>query len=217
MDYLLTPDVLVGALVSFDTMEEVTATSTVSGSGYMVGPYMTARLTPNLYFDGRFAAGKSDNLISPFNTYTDSFSTSRWLAMASLTGDFQYDNWTIQPHASLSHFRETQQSYVDSVGATIPSQTVRLGQIKIGPTFTGRFEGSEGWIYAPYLTVDAIYNVDDTTGVTLTDTNGSEVEGWRGRLKAGASMTTEGGVRFSFGANYDGIGQSESENLGPDV
>ncbi len=214
VDYLLTPDVLVGALVSFDTMEEVTATSTVSGSGYMVGPYMTARLTPNLYFDGRFAAGKSDNLISPFNTYTDSFSTSRWLAMASLTGDFQYDNWTIQPHASLSHFRETQQSYVDSVGATIPSQTVRLGQIKIGPTFTGRFEGSEGWIYAPYLTVDAIYNVDDTTGVTLTDTNGSEVEGWRGRLKAGASMTTEGGVRFSFGANYDGIGQSESETWG---
>ena len=42
MDYLVKPDVLVGALVSLDTMEEVTDTSTVSGFGYMIGPYVTA-------------------------------------------------------------------------------------------------------------------------------------------------------------------------------
>ena len=214
MDYLLTPDVLVGALVSFDTMEELTSNSTVSGSGYMIGPYMTARLAPNLYFDGRFATGESDNRISPFNTYADNFSTRRRLAMASLTGEFQRDNWTFRPHASLSNFEETQQGYVDSVGATIPSQTVRLGQFKIGPTFTGRFEGSQGQVYSPYLTVDGIYNMSETTGVTLSNTDRSEVEGWRARLKAGVGMTTEHGTQLSFGANYDGIGRSESETWG---
>ncbi len=157
MDYLVKPDVLVGALVSLDTMEEVTDTSTVSGFGYMIGPYVTAQLASNLYFDGHVAVGQSDNRVSPFNTYTDSFRTGRWLARASLTGEARHGNWTIRPHARLGYFEETQQRYTDSVGATIPSQTVRLGQLKIGPTFTGRFECPEGWTWALYLEVEGIY------------------------------------------------------------
>ena len=214
MDYLVKPDVLVGALVSLDTMEEVTDTSKVSGFGYMFGPYMTARLTSNLYFDGHVAIGRSDNRVSPFNTYTDTFQTRRWLARASLTGEARHGNWTIQPHVRLAYFEERQQRYVDSVGATIPRQTVRLGQLKIGPTFTGRFEGPEGWSYAPYLGVEGIYNIGDTTGVTLTDTSGPEVEGWRARLKAGVGLTAEQGTRLSLGASHDGLGRSDFENWG---
>jgi len=214
VDYLLTPDVLVGALVSFDTMEETTDTGTVSGDGWMAGPYMTARLAPSLYFDGRLAAGESDNRISPFGVYTDEFPTGRWLSMASLTGEFQRGDWTIRPHASLSYLEERQKSYVDGVGATIPGRTVRLGQFKIGPAFTGRFEGAEGRIYSPYLKVDAIYNVGDTTGVTPAEANDAEVEGWRARVKAGVSMTTEHGTRLSLGATHDGIGRSDFETWG---
>ncbi len=214
VDYLLTPDVLVGALVSFDTMEETTDTGTVSGDGWMAGPYMTARLAPSLYFDGRLAAGESDNRISPFGVYTDEFPTGRWLSMASLTGEFQRGDWTIRPHASLSYLEERQKSYVDGVGATIPGRTVRLGQFKIGPAFTGRFEGAEGRFYSPYLKVDAIYNVGDTTGVTPAEANDAEVEGWRARVKAGVSMTTEHGTRLSLGATHDGIGRSDFETWG---
>ena len=214
VDYLLTPDVLVGALVSFDTMEETTDTGTVSGDGWMAGPYMTARLAPALYFDGRLAAGESDNRISPFGVYTDEFPTGRWLSMASLTGEFQRGDWTIRPHASLSYLEERQKSYVDGVGATIPGRTVRLGQFKIGPAFTGRFEGAEGRIYSPYLKVDAIYNVGDTTGATPAEANDAEVEGWRARVKAGVSMTTEHGTRLSLGATHDGLGRSDFETWG---
>ena len=214
VDYLLTPDVLVGALVSFDTMEETTDTGTVSGDGWMAGPYMTARLAPSLYFDGRLAAGESDNRISPFGVYTDEFPAGRWLSMASLTGEFQRGDWTIRPHASLSYLEERQKSYVDGVGATIPGRTVRLGQFKIGPAFTGRFEGAEGRIYSPYLKVDAIYNVGDTTGATPAEANDAEVEGWRARVKAGVSMTTEHGTRLSLGATHDGLGRSDFETWG---
>ena len=214
VDYLLTPDVLVGALVSFDTMEETTDTGAVSGDGWMAGPYMTARLAPSLYFDGRLAAGESDNRISPFGVYTDEFPTGRWLSMASLTGEFQRGDWTIRPHASLSYLEERQKSYVDGVGATIPGRTVRLGQFKIGPAFTGRFEGAEGRIYSPYLKVDAIYNVGDTTGATPAEANDAEVEGWRVRVKAGVSMTTEHGTRLSLGATHAGFGRSDFETWG---
>ena len=218
-DYLLTPDILVGAVLSLDRMRELTDTSEADGSGWMLGPYVTARLAPKLYFDGRLAAGTADNSVSPFNTYADDFLTGRWLAMSSLTGEFQldnFDNWTIQPHLSLSYFEETQKSYIDSVSGSIPSpsQTVRLGQMKIGPTITGRFEGSAGQIYSPYLTIDAIYNDGDTTDVTLTNTDRPEIEGWRTRLKTGISVATESGTRFSLGVTRDGIGRSDSSAWG---
>ena len=213
-DYLLTPDILVGAVLSLDRMRELTDTSEADGSGWMLGPYVTARLAPKLYFDGRLAAGTADNSVSPFNTYADDFLTGRWLAMSSLTGEFQLDNWTIQPHLSLSYFEETQKSYIDSVSGSIPSQTVRLGQMKIGPTITGRFEGSAGQIYSPYLTIDAIYNDGDTTGVTLTNTDRPDIEGWRARLKTGISVATESGTRFSLGVTRDGIGRSDSRAWG---
>lgn len=215
-DYLLTPNVLIGALVQFDDMKDASATlnATASGSGWMVGPYITARLSPNLYFDARIAAGESTNKVSPFNTYTDTFDTQRWLAVASLSGEFQKGPWSIRPNASLSYFEETQSSYVDSVGATIPSQTVQLGQMQIGPSFNGRFEGDDGWLYAPYFSIDAIYNIGDTTGVTVTNASTPATEGWRARLKAGIKMTTDEGVSIGMGATYDGIGRDDFESFG---
>ncbi|MEL7116760.1 MAG: autotransporter outer membrane beta-barrel domain-containing protein, partial [Pseudomonadota bacterium] len=215
-DYLVNENVLVGVMLSIDSMRDSSTTfnSTVSGTGWMVGPYITARLAPNLYFDGRIAGGTSNNSVSPFNTYTDQFDTTRFLAMASLSGDIERGNWTITPNASLSYFSETQDSYVDSTGATIPSQTVELGQLKIGPTFTGRFIGDDGQLYAPYFSVDAIYNLGETSGVTITDTNTPSTSGWRARLRAGVNVTEETGVRFGFGATYDGIGRSDFEAWG---
>ncbi|MFZ5962233.1 autotransporter outer membrane beta-barrel domain-containing protein [Thalassococcus sp. BH17M4-6] len=208
-DYLLTENVLVGALVQLDDMEDAGSGTTVEGRGWMAGPYVTARIAPNLYFDGRIAAGRSSNEISPFNTYTDDLDTTRWMAMASLTGEFEKGNWTIRPSASFSYFEETQDSYVDSLGVSIPSQTVSLGQIKLGPTFTGEFESASGIPYSPYFSLDAIYNMGDTDGVTLTEPDTAATEGWRGRIKAGVDWTSEGGSRFSFGGTYDGIGRKD--------
>ena len=180
----------------------------------MVGPYITARLAPNLYFDARFAAGRAENEVSPFNTYTDSFGSERFMAMASLTGEFQRGEINIRPAASLSYFEETQDSYIDSVGTAIPSQKVRLGQLKIGPTFSTQFETDDGMLWAPFLSVDAIYNLGETTGVNLTTASSPDTEGWRGRLKAGLTLTTENGASLSFGASYDGIGRKDFESYG---
>ncbi|MDJ0822273.1 MAG: autotransporter outer membrane beta-barrel domain-containing protein [Paracoccaceae bacterium] len=215
-DYLLTPDLLVGVLLQIDDMEDFSTAlnTTARGRGWMIGPYVTARLAPNLYFDGRIAAGRSRNEVSPFNTYVDKFTTSRWLAMASLTGDFQRGAWTIRPAASLSYYEEKQDSYVDSLGVPIPSQTVKLGQLKLGPTFNGQFETENGLQYAPYFGIDAIYNLGETTGVTVTNPSTPATEGWRGRLQAGVDFTTPGGAQISFGGSYDGIGRSDYEAWG---
>ena len=215
-DYLISDDLLIGAMVQIDDMEDSSSAlnSSVEGTGWMVGPYMTARLAPNLYFDGRVAVGTSVNDIRPFNTYKDEFTTDRWMATAGLTGDFQRGNWSIQPGASLSYFEETQNSYVDSIGVFIPSQTVSLGQVKIGPTFTGQFQTKDGMNYSPYMSLDAIYNFGDTSGVTVTNVDNASTEGWRGRVQAGVDFNMQNGTSISLGGSYDGIGRDQLDIWG---
>ena len=121
LDYVVSRDLLVGALVQFDQMEDSSEIngSSVEGRGWMVGPYVTARLRDNLIFDGRFALGKSTNDISPFGTYTDTFETSllhlsitmirpivssQWVAVKVLVQDA---NWITHalPRLRLQPFR----------------------------------------------------------------------------------------------------------------
>ncbi|MCP5074556.1 MAG: autotransporter outer membrane beta-barrel domain-containing protein [Rhodobacteraceae bacterium] len=218
-DYLVNPDLLVGALIQFDDMTDRSSTlsTTVTGHGWMVGPYVTTRLGPNLYFDGRFAIGKSNNRIRPTNTYTDSFKTSRWLVDASLTGEFERGAWMFRPNARFSYVQEEQKAYTDSLAGFIPSQTVSLGQFRFGPNISGHFVGGNGTIFEPHFTIDAIYNFGDTSGVTITNPSSSVVDGWRARLEAGVNIINRNGVRLSFSGSYDGIGQSDYSAYGAKV
>ncbi len=216
-DFLLNENVLLGAVLQIDRMEEASTTvaSEVDGIGWMVGPYMTARLRPNLYFDARIAAGKSTNSISPFGPtiYTDEFKTDRWLAMVNLTGEFTQGPWKIRPNASFAYYGEKQGAYTDSLGVAIPSQTIEMGQFKLGPTFEGFFEGGGGLQYRPIFTLEAVYNMGHTLGVTPTNPTPLS-EGLRGRAEVGIAVTTEGGARLNFGASYDGLFRNDYETIG---
>ncbi len=208
-DYLVNPDLLVGALVQFDQLKDSSTVDdyTIEGTGWMVGPYVTARLSDRMYLDARVAWGKSSNDISPFNTYTDSFDTTRWLANATLSGDFDAGQWKVRPNVSLSYMSENAETYVDGLGATVPSQTLARGMLRMGPNFSTRIQGDHGVFYEPFFTFDAIYSYDETTGVTLTDPSSPD-DGWRARVEGGMTVFFADGGKLSFTGNYDGIGQS---------
>ena len=216
-DYLMSPDLLVGGMLQYDRLTDSNDSdnSRTEGTGWMVGPYVTARLQENLYLDARVAGGKSDNDVTPVGTYTDSFSSTRWLADISLTGEFTQGRWTIRPNAGLSWLADKQNAYTNTLGVTIPSQTVSQGQLKFGPTISTQFLGSDGWRYEPTLTFDAIYSHANTSGGGgfLGADSGLE-DGWRARIAPGISMTGPDGTRLSLSGTYDGIGQSGYEAWG---
>ena len=216
-DYLMSPDLLVGGMLQYDRLTDSNDSdnSRTEGTGWMVGPYVTARLQENLYLDARVAGGKSDNDVTPVGTYTDSFSSTRWLADISLTGEFTQGRWTIRPNAGLSWLADKQNAYTNTLGVTIPSQTVSQGQLKFGPTISTQFLGSNGWRYEPALTFDAIYSHANTSGGGgfLGADSGLE-DGWRARIAPGISMTGPDGTRLSLSGTYDGIGQSGYEAWG---
>jgi uncharacterized membrane protein len=216
-DYLLTPAVLVGALVQMDWLKEASGTngSEVEGTGFMAGPYLSARITPHLLFDARAAWGLSDNTIDPFGLYEDDFSTNRWLANARLTGTWNFGNFRISPSLGVTYVEEEQQSYMDSVGVFIPGQTVSLGRVAFGPEFAYRMLGPDGLVFEPQLSVTGLWDFDSPEQSTTSGfVAGDDL---RARLQAGLQATAPGGASMRVTGTVDGIGAEDFDSLGGQV
>jgi hypothetical protein len=215
VDYILTPNLLVGALVQIDSMEQTSSelSTKVDGVGWMAGPYMTARLSDNVFFQGRAAWGRSRNDISPFQTYTDAFDTQRWLATGTLKGRWQHGAWLISPSASVGYVEERQESYTDSLDVFIPGQTVSIGQAKFGPEISYRGAFVNGMAIEPFASLEGIWTfsedgIDDLVVDTLAGNN--EL---RGKVGAGVKALTAGGTALSISGSYDGLGDDDFQAI----
>ncbi|MEP2152863.1 MAG: autotransporter outer membrane beta-barrel domain-containing protein, partial [Roseobacter sp.] len=214
-DYLINPDLLAGISLQFDTLTDSSASSgtSIDGRGWLAGPYVTARLAPNLIFDGRMSWGRSSNdLVTSLSS--GSFDTNRFLIDLNLSGNFDWKDWVISPNFSLSYIEDDQDTFVDSLNVTVPGQKVSLGQIKFGPTFSTTMEGRNHMIIQPSFTVNGIYNFANTSGALITNNTADETDGFRARLEGKVKLTNRHGTEYTFGANYDGIGQSDFESWG---
>jgi hypothetical protein len=182
----------------------------------MVGPYVSVRLTPNLYFDARAAWGSSDNQVNPFGRYEDNFATDRWLAQAKLTGNWWSGQFRITPSASVTFVEEQQRSYVDSLGVVIPGQTVSLGRFAAGPEFAYRIFGSNGATYEPHVQIRGSWDFikPDATNV------GGYIVGsdtLRAQVQAGLLARWANGYSLRVVGQYDGIGSSSLRSYGGQI
>lgn len=102
-DYRINPDLLVGLMGQLDwtSQRDAIAGTAADGMGWMVGPYVVARLQEHLLFDASLLGGQSANQIDPLGLYVDSFATSRWLAKAQLTGEFKLGGFSYSPMLAL--------------------------------------------------------------------------------------------------------------------
>jgi hypothetical protein len=215
-DYLVTSSVLIGALIQFDWMSESSRTAAItsaSGTGWMAGPYLSVRLTPDLFFDSRAAWGTSSNRVNPFGTYEDGFATQRWLANARLTGNWTVDNFRITPSVGFTYIEERQHSYVDTLGLLIPSQTVALGRLSFGPEFAYRHLGADGTLYEPMISItgqwDAVKpDVAFVAGMPVPTDN------LFARVQGGIMARWPSGFALRATASYDGIGSSSFNSVG---
>lgn len=207
-DYLVRPGLLVGLMGQFDWMSDSASgalTTARDGRGWMAGPYVSARLTRNLYFDARALAGRSANSIDPLGSYTDQFETSRRLASAKLTGDWSYGKWRLRPSAELIHFTETQKAYVNAIGIDIASQTYNLTRVLVGPEIGYSMRFADGTMIEPSVALKAVIDLSKTDETTSAGTP-IEPDGLRGRLEAGVGIRLPDGISLRASGAYDGIG-----------
>lgn len=215
-DYLFGDAFIAGFLVQFDWAEETSATlnSRIEGSGTMAGPYVSARLAPNLFFDARVAWGTSDNRVDPFGLYTNSFSTERWLAHAKLTGNWHSgDDVRVTPSLSVDYVREQRDGYVDSLGVTIPAQTVELGRLTFGPEIARRFVAADGATYEPFVALTGSWDFARSQDLSLTGQPAS-ADAFHGKVQAGLLARMPNGVSLRVAGSYDGIGSSDFDAYG---
>jgi outer membrane autotransporter protein len=214
-DYKLQPNVLVGALVQYNNNSHAFDTLAGGGSdsGWMVGPYTTVRLSRNLFFQARAAWGKTDVKVDLDDALRDSFDAERWLVRGTLLGQWRHGAWQFRPRASIGYVEERQESYVSSIGDTIPSQTIALGQAKLGPEVAYRHRLANGAVVEPRLLVEGIWNfLRDGGSLSIDDLAvGDE---FRARAEAGISLRTPGGAIVGAAVSYDGIASSEYQAVG---
>ncbi len=211
-DWLLNERLLVGVLAQFDWgSEEVSNKSDVDGNGWMIGPYVSAEIADNVFFDLRAAWGRSENDVTVKLSgipYSGEFDTERWLAHARLSGSYAYGNWRITPEASLAYMHEERENFT-VIGAggvlptSIPSKDFSLGKGEIGPEFAYRYETVDG-LFEPHFALryrwDFAVEGDSTlSGIDVYD------EGPRGAVEGGIMYRGNSGRTARIAASYDGI------------
>lgn len=215
-DYRLNSRLLVGLLgqVDFTDMKDAQETASVEGVGWMVGPYLVARVHDNLVLDARVAAGASSNDIRPFNTYEDEFDTFRWLIKGQATGDFRMGAFSIAPQLSAIYIEETQEAYTDSNSIRIDEQTASLGRLTFGPRVSTQIQTADGALIAPFAALRGLWDferdgaVDLDTGVATSD------EEFRARAEAGLDLNLTNAVSIGAAGFYDGLGADDFESYG---
>lgn len=216
LGYKVNSDLVVGALAQFDNAKEVDGVATVKGTGWLVGPYLAANVHEKLLFEGRVALGASSNKISPLGTYTDKFTTRRFLARGKISGHFQQGEWKVAPNFAVQYMRENRAAYVDNVGTTIPSSTISLGQFVFGTDFSTAFETENGTTISPSVGFKGLWNFADTgffdpaTGL-ISSTEAGDVSA---RFDAGVLFDNNDGLTLSLNGFYDGIGAKNYEGFG---
>jgi outer membrane autotransporter protein len=217
IDYLKNEDVLIGigAQLDWTDMSGPVASSSISGQGYLVGPYMTARLSEGLYFDGHIAIGRSSNEVSPFGVYEDEVNAERTYLSAALIGDIKSGPWTVRPEGRVTFFREEMDSYVDGIGVTIPSMEVSTGEFEFSPTVRYRYDLEDDATFTPFASIEGIWTFEheDTAAFAL----GSDAfidNGVRGRVEAGFDFVRPAGMQLSGLGFYDGLGADDFASWG---
>lgn len=206
--YFVNSNLLIGAMVQADwAMEENdTINSSARGFGWMVGPYLAAKLPEhNLFFNARASWGKSNNDVSPIGTYKDEFDTERWLVSAGLSGKFDVNGWTISPSVNVSYFEEKQKAYTDSLNNFIPGQTFSQGEVRFGPSFSYDIKLDQKVIVRPKIGFSGVWNFDIENGV---NSQGAVIgiDDVRGRLSAGLTAFSASDWSLNIEGFYDGIG-----------
>lgn len=232
VDYRVSDDLLVGVLGQYDHSKQSRSQTIssdgfeVSGDGFLVGPYTVVRLKDGLVFDGRVAWGKSDNEISPYNTYVDEFETTRWLLKGQLTGQLnlkgETSGWTISPELALLYYTERQSAYTDSNGIVIGEQDIELGRLSFGPriSHTIQLENENKESLRALSSTFSLRGIWDFETPDLADLTTGMMTGsdqFRARGQGGLTYTLESGSRFTVEGFYDGIGANSFNAYGGSI
>ena len=186
VDKFITKDSLFGIFFTYDDSSIENAQSeTISGTGWLAGPYYATTLPNSMKFTGRAGIGESTNEGTLANGDRFEFDTERVILNAELSGQMSLsDDWDLFPEVSYSYFSSER---VDN------SSTYELNRLEFGPRF--EYEDSN---LSPTFGVLGVWNFTDNELVSEDELSL--------RLDASISMRGSGDTHFNLDGYYDGVG-----------
>ncbi|MGI9478949.1 MAG: autotransporter outer membrane beta-barrel domain-containing protein, partial [Hyphomicrobiaceae bacterium] len=230
-DYLVAGKYLFGVVAQYDYLSDSSKSQSrdgyrIRGHGWLAGPYVEFAITDNLFFDAKALWGTSKNEISPDLTFTDHFSTTRWLASARLTGSWSWSptprgKLIFSPRAELVWFNDNVASYTDSQGNAVDAQDVHLGRFNFGPEFSYRFTTASGIVVEPSIGAQALLSFSysrSSAGNGLDSAARSSVkdaplDSFQMRFNGGLKIELPQGTRIELEGSYTGLSKHGYEAL----
>ncbi|SEP65238.1 Putative Ig domain-containing protein [Devosia sp. YR412] len=212
-DYLLSDNIMAGVMIQGDWATQTELRGTVSGQGFLAGPYVSVALGENLSFDATVLYGRSSNTASSTQfgeTFSGNFDTTRLNAKAALSGYFELDALTIRPNATFSLASETIDNYVVSNARgdmiNVPGGNQLRYQLTVGAMFEYEMLLDNGARLTPSVGFDVGVNGGTVNGAEASQT-------MLARVNAGVEYETEQGliIGLEIGGEIDSGGFSSAE------
>jgi hypothetical protein len=111
-DYLLSDEALVGVTLQADWMRSPGSEATVTGRGWLVGPYASAEIGNDVFWNASLLYGGSSNAFDN-GLWQGTFETRRWMANTSIEGQWHLDEATVlTPRLGIVYGSEEAADYV---------------------------------------------------------------------------------------------------------
>lgn len=213
-DYLLSEKALVGVAFHVDRMvDPAEEHSTLTGAGWLAGPYGSFELGEGVFWDTGLFFGGSANDIDTLS-WDGAFDTRRWVFDTMVTGHWQLDETTrLTPRLKALYLSETVDDYeiTNAAGDTlaIDGFTSEQLRISVGGELARLFPLSGGVMLTPSIGVDAGLSPLQkwsafgslSAGLTLTQRGAWSVNG-RLMLNMDTIGTTSMGARASLQGGF---------------
>lgn len=199
-DYLLSERALVGISVHVDHTSDPTDDATLTGNGWLAGPYGSLEIVDGVFLDASLRYGGSSNDIE-VSVWDGSFDTSRWMADASISGQWQLDEaTTLTPELRAVHLEEEVDDYRVSNGSggvvRLKGFTHEQTRVSLGAELRRRIVLENDLLLTPSLGVTGGYAGQDGSGAF-------------GALAAGISLSNGEDWSVDLGARFNLEGDSE--------
>lgn len=161
-DYLASKDFLAGVALYVDYMRDESDDGEITGTGALIGPYVSLGLSEGVTLDASLFYGRSWNDASATvlgDDYEGSFETDRFIGELELQGEWMLDQLRVRPNATLYLASETADDYTvtNSWGGTVAVDgfTTNTIQLRTGVTVDQTFALENGLELTPEVGIEA--------------------------------------------------------------
>lgn len=190
------PDIMVGAMAQLDRGVEsaLDGSDQMRAEGWMVGPYVSMKVAPDVVFDGRAAWGETVSAVN--SPDIDNGFTQRSLLRGKLTGTRDYSGWKVAPSVGMVYIEDAVRD-----GDSGAMKAAGSGKVEVLPEVSRRFELDSKTFIEPRAAAGAFVGFDDLNAINpmVTTVNPTDVQlkaeaGVVFGVKEGSTLQATGGV-----------------------